>query len=436
MRKGQETMVISVLIFLTLIVCLLVGVPIAFSLGIAAIVGVAYAGIPFLYMAQTAYTGCDIFTLMAVPGFVLTGYLMQKGGISKRITDVAEDLVGFLPGGHAIVTIISCMFFASVSGSGPATVAAIGSIMIPAMMKKGYSTEFSASVSASGGTLGILIPPSNPMIIYGVVGNVSIAGLFLAGMIPGLIVGAMLSLVAFALCKHHGYGFKEGKNFSFIRLCRTTVRSFWALLAPFVVLGGIYCKVFTPVEASIVAVIYSLFVGVFIYRSLNFRIIYDCLVETSRLTGPVMIIMGPALAFGRILTLYQIPQQIAASFLSFSSNWFVVLMIINLFLILVGTFMETLAAIVLLTPIFLPVVTQLGVDPTHFGILIVVTSEIGFLTPPLGVNLFVACGLTGLPLETMSKAIVPFILTLFFCVVVLTLFPHISTVLPALFGYQ
>jgi C4-dicarboxylate transporter DctM subunit len=422
------------LIFLTLLGCLLVGVPIAFSLGVATIVGLVAAKIPFVYMGQTAYTGCDVFTLMAVPGFILAGYLMQKGGISQRITDVANELVGFLPGGLAIVTIISCMFFASVSGSGPATVAAIGSIMIPAMKKEGYSTRFSAGVSASGGTLGILIPPSNPMIIYGVVGNVSIAGLFMAGMIPGLFVGVMLSLVTFMFSKHYGFVGRE-KAFSFGSLFHATSRGFWALLSPVLVLGGIYTGAFTPVEASIVAVLYALVVGAFIYRSLNFPSIYEALVETSLLTGTVLIIMGPALAFGRILTLFRIPQQIAESFSSISTNWFVVLMLINLFLILVGTFMETLAAIVLLTPIFLPVVKQLGVDPIHFGILIVVTSEIGFLTPPLGVNLFVACGLTGLSLEIVSRAVVPFILTLFICVVVLTIFPQISTFLPALMGF-
>jgi len=427
-------MPITELIFLTLIGCLLVGVPIAFSLGIATIVGVASAGFPFVYMGQTAYIGCDVFTLMAVPGFILAGYLMQKGGISQRITDVANELVGFLPGGLAIVTIISCMFFASVSGSGPATVAAIGSIMIPAMKKEGYSTRFSAGVSASGGTLGILIPPSNPMIIYGVVGNVSIAGLFMAGMVPGLLVGVMLSLVTFMFSKHYGFGGGE-KAFSLRNLLHAAYRGFWALLTPVIVLGGIYTGAFTPVEASIVAVLYALVVGLFIYRSLNHTSIYESLVETSLLSGTVLIIMGPALAFGRILTLFRIPQLIAESFSSISTNWFVVLMLINLFLILVGTFMETLAAIVLLTPIFLPVVKQLGVDPIHFGILIVVTSEIGFLTPPLGVNLFVACGLTGLSLEIISRAVVPFILTLFVCVVILTVFPQISTFLPAITGF-
>jgi C4-dicarboxylate transporter DctM subunit len=425
---------IAEIIFLTLVACLLLGVPVAFSLGLAAMVGVMVADIPLLYMAQTAYTGCDVFTLISVPGFILAGYLMQRGGISERITNVANELVGFLPGGLGIVTILACMFFASVSGSGPATVAAIGSIMIPAMKKQGYSTKFSAGVSASGGTLGILIPPSNPMIIYGVVANVSIAGLFMAGMIPGLFVGVMLSLVTFVLSKHYGFS-GERKSFSFHRLWQALFRGFWALLSPIIVLGGIYTGAFTPVEASIVAVLYALVVGLLIYRSLRFRAIYDSLVESSLLSGCVLIIMGPALAFGRILTLYRIPQELAEMFASISTNWFVVFMVINLFLIFVGTFMETLAAIVILTPIFLPIVKELGIDPIHFGILIVVTSEIGFLTPPLGVNLFVACGLTGLSLEIVSRAVIPFILTLVTCVVILTLFPQISTFLPFLLGF-
>ena len=300
---------IAEIIFLTLVACLLLGVPVAFSLGLAAMVGVMVADIPLLYMAQTAYTGCDVFTLISVPGFILAGYLMQRGGISERITNVANELVGFLPGGLGIVTILACMFFASVSGSGPATVAAIGSIMIPAMKKQGYSTKFSAGVS--GGTLGILIPPSNPMIIYGVVANVSIAGLFMAGMIPGLFVGVMLSLVTFVLSKHYGFS-GERKSFSFPRLWQALFRGFWALLSPIIVLEGIYTGAFTPVEASIVAVLYALVVGLLIYRSLRFRAIYDSLVESSLLSGCVLIIMGPALAFGRILTLYRIPQELAS----------------------------------------------------------------------------------------------------------------------------
>lgn len=421
-------------IFLALIVCLFLGVPIAFSLGLATAIGLLFfTHIPLMYMGQTAYTGCDKFPIMAVPGFILAGYLMQRGGITRCITDVANELVGFMPGGLAIVTIISCMFFAAITGSGPATVAAIGTLMIPAMKEQGYSTEFSAAVSASGGTLGILIPPSNPMIIYGVVANVSIAGLFMAGMVPGLLVGGALSLTALGLSKRYGYK-GTGRSFSFTQLFRAIRKGFWALLSPLIVLGGIYTGAFTPVEASIVAVLYAFVVGTFIYRGLNVRNIYESLVETSLLAGTVLIIMGPALAFGRLLTIHRIPQQVAAILSSISTNWFVVFMIINLFLIFIGTFMETLAAIVLLTPIFLPVMKQLGVDPIHFGILIVVTSEIGFLTPPLGVNLFVACGLTNLPLETVSKAVLPFIIALCACVIILTLFPQISLFLPSIIG--
>jgi len=424
-------MELTIVIFGTLIVCLAIGVPIAFSLGIAAMVGLFLTDIPLVFLGQTAYTGCDIFPILAVPAFILAGYIMQKGAVSEKITNIASELVGHFPGGLAIVTIISCMFFASVSGSGPATVAAVGSIMIPAMKRQGYSLDFSAGVSSSGGTLGILIPPSNPMIIYGVVGNVSIASLFIAGMIPGLLVGLVMSLVAYAISRRRGYSGTD-REFSARRLLKSINEGKWALLAPVIILGGIYSGIFTPVESSIIAVLYALVLGFVIYRTLTWKDVYDALIGTSLVSGTVLIIFGPALAFGRLLTLYEIPQKLAAAITAVSTEWFVVFMLINLFLIFIGTFMETLSAIVLLTPILLPIMTALGVDPIHFGILIVVTSEIGFLTPPLGVNLFVACGLTGLTLEQVSKAIIPFILALFACVVILTLFPWLSTFLPEL----
>jgi len=424
-------MELTLIIFGTLIVCLAIGVPIAFSLGIAAMVGLLLTDIPLVFLGQTAYTGCDIFPILAVPAFILAGYIMQKGAISEKITNIASELVGHFPGGLAIVTIISCMFFASVSGSGPATVAAVGAIMIPAMKRQGYSLDFSAGVSSSGGTLGILIPPSNPMIIYGVVGNVSIASLFIAGMIPGLLVGLVMSLVAYAISRKRGYRGTD-REFSAHRLLKSINEGKWALLAPVIILGGIYTGLFTPVESSIIAVLYSLILGFVIYRTLTWKDVYEALIGTSLVSGTVLIIFGPALAFGRLLTLYEIPQKLAAAITSVSTEWFVVFMLINIFLIFIGTFMETLSAIVLLTPILLPIMKALGVDPIHFGILIVVTSEIGFLTPPLGVNLFVACGLTGLTLERVSRAIIPFILALFACVVILTLFPWLSTFLPEL----
>jgi len=424
-------MELTYVIFGVLIFCLAIGVPIAFSLGVAALVGLFITDIPLIFLGQTAYTGCDIFPILAVPAFILAGYIMQRGAISERITNIASELVGHFPGGLAIVTIISCMFFASVSGSGPATVAAVGSIMIPAMKKQGYSVDFAAGVSSSGGTLGILIPPSNPMIIYGVVGNVSIASLFIGGMIPGLLVGFIMALVAYVISKKRGYSGTE-KAFSGKRLLKSVNEGKWALLAPVIILGGIYSGLFTPVESSIIAVLYALILGFVVYRTLSLKDVYDSLVGTSIISGTVLIIFGPALAFGRLLTLYEIPQKLAAAITSISSEWFIVFMLINLFLIFIGTFMETLSAIVLLTPILLPIVKALGIDPIHFGILIVVTSEIGFLTPPLGVNLFVACGLTGLTLERVSKAIIPFVLALFACVIILTAIPWLSTFLPAL----
>lgn len=416
---------ITFILFGSLIILLILGLPIAFSLAIATLFGLLVTDIPLIYLAEASFSGADIFPLIAIPGFILAGHLMQKSGMTKGIIDVMRELVGNFPGGLAIVTIFSCMFFAAISGSGPATVAAIGSIMIPAMREADYPVEFAAAVACTGGTLGILIPPSNPMIMYGVSANVSISALFLAGVLPGVILGLILAATCYIIGKKNRYR-GTGEKFSIYRLSRRAYDSKWALVTPVIVLGGIYGGYVTPTEGSIIAVLYALFVGVIIYRSLSYKDIYESLVATSVMTGAILIIMGPALAFGKLLTIYEIPTHIAEFILSISANWFIVFMLINLFLIFVGTFMETLAAIVLLTPVLLPALTSLGVDPIHFGILIVVTSEVGFLTPPLGVNLYVASSLTGLSIEKIAKAVLLFIGVLFAVIILYTLFPQIS----------
>ena len=416
---------ITFILFGSLIILLILGVPIAFSLAIATLLGLLVTDIPLIYLAETAFSGADIFPLIAIPGFILAGHLMHKSGITKSIIDVVLELVGNFPGGLAIVTIFSCMFFAAISGSGPATVAAIGSIMIPAMCEADYPIEFAAAVACTGGTLGILIPPSNPMIMYGVSANVSISALFLAGMLPGIILALILAATCYVVGKKNGYR-GTGEKFSVYRFFRAVCSGKWALVTPVIVLGGIYAGYVTPTEGSIVAVLYALLVGVIIYRSLSSQDIYESLVATSIMTGAILIIMGPACAFGKLLTIYEIPTQIAESILSVSSNWIIVFMLINLFLIFVGTFMETLATIVLLTPVLLPALTSVGVEPIHFGILFVVTSEVGFLTPPLGVNLYVASSLTGLTIEKIARAVLLFIVVLCAVIVLYTIFPQIS----------
>ena len=420
---------VSFILFGTFVMLLFLAVPIAYSLGAATLLIIYIHDIPGVFMPQTVYSASDKFPLMAVPFFVLAGYLMEYGGISKRLINFASNLIGHVTGGFACVTILACMFFAAMSGSGPATVAAIGSIMIPAMIRNGYSPPFAGAVASTGGTLGIMIPPSNPMIIYAVVANVSVTGMFTAGIIPGLLVGFVLILSSWWICKQKGFvGTSKVSSTYDVLLSIKDAR--WALFAPVVILGGIYSGIFTPTEASVVAVNYALFIGLFLYRELDWNKIYAAILQAVIVGGTVTVMVGLAGSFGRILTQFQIPQQLSQYILDISLHWFLVLMIINIALIIIGTFMETLATIILLTPLLLPVVTALGISPIHFGILIVITSEIGFLTPPLGANLFVAMPIAKVTLEQISRAVFYFIGILFLMVIILTAIPGLSTWLP------
>jgi C4-dicarboxylate transporter DctM subunit len=416
---------ITWVLFASLIAALALGIPIGFALGIATVLALLLTPIPLVYMAQTLYTGVGLFPLIAIPGFILAGLLMERSGLTDRIIRLVSIVVGNVPGGLAVVTVISCMFFASLTGSGPATTAAIGSIMIPAMVRHGYPVPFAAAVAATGGTLGILIPPSNPMIVYGVVANVSVAGLFLAGLIPGVLL--TMGLAGYCLL----VGWRRGYRASGVFFAwRSFAQALWegraALFMPVIVLGSIYLGLATPTEASMLGVVYTIGYGL-ILRRFTFGDLAEAMVQTGRLTGAVLIIMGPAMAFGKLLTLYEIPAQISQAITSLSNDPIVVLGLISLFLVFVGTFMETLSTIVLLTPIFLPVLAKLSIDPVHFGILFVVLSEIGFLTPPLGVNLYVASAITGQGIEPISRAAIPFVLLLLAFCAVLIVFPSLST---------
>jgi C4-dicarboxylate transporter DctM subunit len=427
-------MSISLVLFGSLAIFLILGVPIAISLGFASLLGLLYSNMPTVYLAQGSFIAVDSFPLMAVPFFILAGNLMETGGLSKRIVRVANVLMGSYTGGLATVTVIACAFFAAISGSGPATVAAIGSIMIPAMIEKGYSKDFSSAVAASGGALGILIPPSIVMVVYGVVGSVSVGDLFIAGIIPGIFISAVLILVGYLISKKNGFK-GSGHKFSIKEFITAVKDAFWALLTPVIILGGIYGGIFTPTEAAVVAVVYGFIVGAFIYKELRLDAIYNALYKTAITVGSVMIIIGVATTFGRLLTMYQIPHKMAIFLSNISTNKFIILMLINLFLLFIGMFMETLATIIILTPLLLPVVTNLGVDPIHFGILLVVNSEIGFLTPPLGVNLFVASGISKISLERITRAILPFIFGFLVAITILTLIPQLSTFLPNLIDF-
>ncbi len=418
---------ITGVVFGSLGIALLLGVPIGYSLGIATLCGLLLTPIPLVYMAQTLYTGAGLFPLIAIPGFILASELMMRTGLTERIVRVAYILVGNVPGGLAVVTIISCAFFASLSGSGPATTAAIGSTMISMMVRAGYPAPFAAAVAATGGTLGILIPPSNPMIVYAVMTkDVSVVGLFAAGILPGLLLTGLL--VATCLFIGRRYGYKAtGEKFQLNAFLRAVWDARVALAMPVVVLGTIYTGAATPTESSMLAVIYAMVAGA-VTRRLSFADIAHSMVAAGKLTGAVLIIMGPAMAFGKLLTLYQIPEQIASSFLQITQDPILMLMLFSAFMVLCGMFGESLSLIVLLTPIFLPIFIKLGVDPVQFGILFVVLCEVGFLTPPLGVTLFVASAISKVSIEQVSKAALKFVALLLAFVMLLILVPWISTV--------
>jgi C4-dicarboxylate transporter DctM subunit len=303
--------------------------------------------------------------------------------------------------------------------------------MIPAMVKKKYDIDFAGAVAASGGTLGVIIPPSNPMIVYGVLASVSIADLFMAGFLPGFLIGGSMIVVALFICIRKGYR-ADDESFEIKRLVSAIGVGKYSLFMPFLILGGIYLGIFTPTEAAVVAVIYAFLVGLLVKKSLNLRLLWESLSETSSVCGGLVLIMGTAMFFGRYLSIQQIPQQIAASILSISRDPIVLLLVITAFLLFLGTFMETLSTVIILTPIFLPLLKAVGINPIHFGVIFVVTNEVGFLTPPLGVNLFVSCSLTGRTLEQISLKEIPFIVALCICLVILIYFPEISLFLPRL----
>jgi len=421
-----------IILLTVFVICLVIGVPIFATIGMSTLIPMIIDGkLPLTLIPSALYTGVDNFPLIAVIGFILAGALMESSDITEKIIQVARRVVGGFTGGLAIVTILGCSIFAALSGSGPATTAAIGALAVPMMVRYNYHKNFAAGVSASGGALGILIPPSNPMIIYAITANVSVGKMFMAGFIPGIFVSFVLMLTAFFISKKRGY-VGTGKKFSLKKVLFAIWDGRWALLTPVIILGGIYGGVFTPTEAAEVAVIYSLFVGIFIYKKLTLSKIYKSFVNASLMSGTIIVIVGIAVAFGRLLTIYQIPQMVAKGIMNISSNPNVVLLLIAALLLFIGTWMETLSQIIILVPIFIPLITSLGIDRIHFGIIFVLMCEIGFLTPPLGANLYVATKVANVSLEEVSREAFPFVLAYIFCTITIIFFPELVLWLPNL----
>ncbi|WP_156288380.1 TRAP transporter large permease [Oceanobacillus salinisoli] len=419
----------SIILFGSLIILLLLSVPVGFALLFASLLTVLISDVslPINLITQVLITANDSFPLMAIPFFILAGALMGKGGISERLFRIASSFVGHFQGGFAIAAVLTAMFFSAISGSGPATVAAIGSIMIPAMVSRGYSKIFSTTIIAAAGTIGIVIPPSIPLVIYGVSANVSIGDLFIAGIIPGIMMG--LSLIMWAVHHSKKNGFAVSEKASWKERFKMLNQGKGALLMPIIILGGIYGGVFTPTEAGVVAVVYAFILSGLVYKELKWKEILSVIYQASMTTGSIMIIVAAAAVFGRILALEQIPNQIANAITNLTENPILFLLLINILLIVVGTFMETIAAVIILTPILLPLATTLGIDPTHFGIIMIVNLSLGFITPPLGLNLFVASGISDIKIEKLSMAIVPAFIGLIITLLLITYVESFSLIL-------
>ncbi len=416
----------ATLLFIMLLVLIAINVPIAIALGLAAVtVLIVGGGMPLIVLPQKMFAALDSFPLMAAPFFILAGKLMEHGGISERLIEFAKSLVGQFKGGLAHVSIVACVFFAAISGSATATTAAIGSILIPSMVKAGYDRNFATAIQAAGGTTGIIIPPSVPLVLYGVAASVSVSDLFVAGIIPGIMIGFSLMVVAYIVSTVKGYG-KDAEKTNMKRIFRKLREALLALLMPVIILGGIYGGFFTPTEASVVAVVYGFIIGTFVYKQISLKKLREILVSSSVTTSVILFIIATAALFGMLLTREHVPQDIAGMFLEANLSPIMILLLLNLFLLVVGTFMETIAAIIILTPILLPVATSIGVDPVHFGIIMITNLAIGLITPPVGVALFVGAQVGNARYEGVVKAVVPFLIMMIVDVLLITFIPGLS----------
>ncbi len=415
-----------VLLFIMLAILITFTVPIGIALGLATlVVMMTMSSIPTVIISQNAFAALDSFPLMAIPFFILAGNLMEHGGISKRLLKFADSLVGFFTGGLSIVTTLTCMFFAAISGSGPATVSAIGTFMIPAMDDEGYDPAFAAALTSAAGSIGVIIPPSIPFVIYAVAVGGSITDLFIAGIIPGLLIGLALIITSYFLAKKHGWK-SVGKRFSLKNVGKSFIDSFWALLMPVIILGSIYKSIATPTEAAIIGVVYAIIIGKFVYKELELKDIYQALKDTAIINGATSFMVGLSASFATYLTIGQVPVKVAQSLTQISGDFPVIMVLILMFLLIVGCFIDNISSCIILAPIFLPIVTQFGMSPTHFGVVMTMALAIGFVTPPYGANLFVASGISGVAIERISKWIVPLIVSMVVVLLLVAFIPSIS----------
>ena len=411
----------AALLFGVFLVALLVGIPVAFAIMLAAMAVMTAGDVGLGMIAQRMFASTNSFPLIAVPFFILAGDLLAQGAISKYLVEFAESFFFLFKGGLSIVSVVTGMFFAAISGSGAATTAAVGSTLIPQLKERGYDEDSAAALIAAAGTIGVVIPPSVPMVLYAVSSGESLSRLFTNGFLPGVLMGVILIIIALAQAYKHNY--PKGAKFSLKNVLLTFMRAFPGLLMPMIILGGIFSGKFTASEAAAVAVVYALLVSFLIYRDMTFKKLFEIMAGSAKTSAVIMIIIACSGPFGWVLASYKIPEAIAGGILGVSTNQYVLLFMIALVIIIAGVFMETSSAIIILTPVFLPLVQSLGIDLIHFGILFVVGIAIGMITPPVAINLFVASGITGKPIELIAKAVVPYLLGLLFVFLLIVYLP-------------
>ena len=428
----------AIVIFIIFVICLVIAVPVSISLGIAAVLpGVLDPSFTASasYVVRSMVGGIDSFPLLAVPMFVLAGILMAHGKISQKLFDVFVYFIGKKTAGVPCAVIITCLFYGAISGSAPATVAAVGSMTIPLLTELGYRKDFATAIVAVAGGLGVIIPPSIPFIMYAMATGESVSDLFLAGIIPGLMIGVLLMLYAYYHCRKFGED-REKINTKVAQLqergfLNILKESIWALISPIIVLGCIYAGIASPTEAAVISVFYALYVSLFIYKTIRIKDIWGIFAEAMKTYAPILFILAASTAFSRVLTLMQIPQSVSTWILTHFNNEIVLLIIINLFLLIVGMVMDTTPAILILSPILLPIVLSIGMNPIHFGVVMIVNLAIGFVTPPIGVNLFVASSLTDIPVMQIAKKAMPMIGYFLLALLLLTFIPQICLFLLA-----
>ncbi|WP_158858730.1 TRAP transporter large permease [Lunatibacter salilacus] len=421
----------TAVLFIVFLILLILGFPIAFSLGISAFIYILFSDLPLMVIPQKMYAGIDVFVLLSIPGFILAGNLMNASGITNRIIKFCNALLGHIRGGLGLANVGASLLFGGISGTAIADTASIGSVMIPAMKKEGYDTAFSCAVTASSSTIGPIIPPSLPMIIAATLTGLSVGKLFIAGIVPGVLLGVGFMLVTYIISVKRQY--PKSTRASLSQIAKSFFQAFWAIMMTLLILFGIIGGVFTPTEASIVAVVYAMGIGLWVYKELSFKAIPAIILNSAKTTASLMVLVGFANLFAWIMTVEELPQLIADSLLNLTENKILILLMINLLLLFVGAFMETIAALLILFPVLLGVAVHVGVDPVQFAIIMVFNLVIGLTTPPVGVCLFVASSIGNISLEKIARAGLPFLLVSLFILMLVTFVPEVSLWLPSLF---